>query len=161
MTEKQIFILSGPIRSGKTTQLLHWSARRDDVYGILTPDMHGKRVFMDAHSKAQFAMEASGEDQAIITIGRFAFSVAAFLKAIEIIWDSMRNRKTGWLILDEIGPLELKNTGFASVLQQVIYLTNNEKKILLVVREGLSEKVKQHFRINNAIVITSIDEKDD
>jgi len=157
MIEKRIFILSGPIRSGKTTRLLNWSTVRDDIYGILTPEISGKRVFMDIHSKEQFAMEANLEEKAIITIGRFAFSQSAFLRAIDIIRLSLKNRKMGWLIIDEIGPLELKNGGFATVLKEVIHLQNSEKRILLVVRDGLSEKVKKKFGINDAIVITTID----
>jgi len=157
MTKNRVYILSGPIRSGKTTQLLNWSTGKNNIYGILTPDVKNKRVFMDIHSKEQFDMEASIEDKAIITIGQFTFSQLAFLKAIEIIRDAINNKKTGWLIIDEIGPLELKNNGFATVLNETIHVVNNKKKILLVVREGLSEKVKKQFRIDNAITIINID----
>lgn len=156
MTEKTVYILSGPIRSGKTTQLLNWSAGREDIFGILTPDMEGEKVFMDVHSREQFTMQANAEDQAIISIGRFVFSQTAFLKATQIIRDSMRHQKACWLIIDEIGPLELNNEGFASVLKEVIHSDNTEQKIILVVREALSEKVKNQFCINNAIVMTDI-----
>jgi len=155
MTEKKTYILSGPIRSGKTTQLLNWSAGRNDVYGIITPEIEGKKVFMDVHSREQFTMEASAEDMAIITIGRYVFRQSAFLKASKIIRDSIRNRQLFWLIIDEIGPLELKNEGFASVLKDAINSVNRKLKILLVVREGLTEKVKNKFGINNAMVMTS------
>ena len=76
-----IYILSGPIRSGKTTQLLNWSAGRKDVYGILTPEIEGKKVFLNTFSREQFKMEASAEDAATITIGRYIFCQSAFFKA--------------------------------------------------------------------------------
>lgn len=155
MTEKIVYILSGPIRSGKTTQLLNWSAGRKDVYGILTPEIAGKKVFMDAQSREQFTMEADPADIAIITIGRYVFLQSAFQKASEIISDSIKNRQPNWLIIDEIGPLELKNDGFANVLKDAINSLNKKLKIILVVREGLIEKVKNQFGINNAIVMTS------
>jgi nucleoside-triphosphatase THEP1 len=152
--EKRVYILSGAIGSGKTTRLLDWSAERKDVYGILTPVINGKRVFMDVHSREQFAMEVGADETAVITVGKFVFSQPAFEKAKKIIRNS--GGKTGWLIIDEIGPLELRNEGFAGVLKEAIDSVNNEQKILLVVREGLLEKVKEKFGINKVIMISTI-----
>jgi len=36
-----IFILSKPIQSGKTTSLMEWCEDKDKVTGILTPDKEG------------------------------------------------------------------------------------------------------------------------
>jgi len=154
MTKKNIYIFSGAIGSGKTTALVNWSAARKDVHGILTPRVMNKRVFMDAKSREQFAMEAFTEDRTILKVGHFIFSYDAFLKASNIIRDAIEKRN--WLIIDEIGPLELRNEGFATVLNEVIHSSNNEQNILLVVREGLSQEVKNAFEINNAVVITDI-----
>jgi nucleoside-triphosphatase len=173
--EKKIYIISGPIQSGKTSALLQWSATRNDVYGILTPIINGKRVFMNAHSREQFAMEAddrnayskntdgkdaddrdasnkdvsntdaSNKDAAVINIGRYSFSQTAFNKAKEIIRTAIG--QANWLLIDEIGPLELNNQGFADVLQEALAALHHEQTIVLVVREGLREKVKEKFGI--------------
>ncbi|MEQ1678747.1 MAG: nucleoside-triphosphatase, partial [Chitinophagaceae bacterium] len=146
---KQVVILTAPIQTGKTTSLINWSSTRNDVYGILTPVVQGKRIFMNAHTKEQFPMEAIEEETEIQTVGRFSFSHASFQKAIQIIRDA--THKEGWLVIDEIGPLELRGEGFCAVLKEA--LTIRQQKILLVVREGLAEQVKTHFNIGEAEII--------
>lgn len=148
-----VYILSAPIRSGKTTSLVNWSAARKDVYGILTPEANGKRVFMNANTKEQFPMEARGEEETLV-VGRFAFSKAGFEKAIQIIRDAVN--KEGWLVIDEIGPLELKGEGFYEVLKDV--LSMRQEKILLVVREGLTGEVKKIFALPHMNRISSVSE---
>jgi nucleoside-triphosphatase THEP1 len=152
----KIVLLSAPIHSGKTTSLVKWSANRADVYGILTPEVSGKRMFMDAHSRQLFLMEAKEGDAEIITVGKFVFSKSNFEKANQIIREG--SSKKGWLVIDEIGPLELRGEGFSPVLKEVLAI--RQEKILLVIRDkdDTVEKVKQYFGINNAAVINSIDE---
>jgi nucleoside-triphosphatase THEP1 len=101
----------------------------------------GKRVFMDANSREQFPMEAGGEEMTTLQVGRFVFSKAAFDKAASIIRHAIS--KDGWLIIDEIGPLELRGEGFSEVLKEV--LARRKKKILLVVRNGLTEAMLKQF----------------
>ncbi len=146
-----VYILSAAIQSGKTSSLVNWSAAGKDIYGILTPVINGKRVFMNAHTRERFPMEATGEEETLV-VGRFAFSKNGFEKAIQIIRDA--TRKEGWLVIDEIGPLELSGEGFNDVLKEVLAIRKD--KILLVVREGLVQKVKEHFKIS-AREINSID----
>src|SRR5689334_7055186 len=146
-----IFILTAAIRSGKTTSLIKWSAERNDVHGILTPVVEGKRVFMNAATKEQFPMEATGTEETLL-VGRFVFSKAGFDKAIQIIRDAID--KEGWLIIDEIGPLELRGEGFHDVLNEV--LEKRKGKIILVVREGSAELVKELFK-TGAMLIHSMD----
>jgi nucleoside-triphosphatase THEP1 len=146
-----IYILSAPVQSGKTSSLINWSAARKDVYGILTPVINGKRVFMNAQTKEQFPMEATGDEETL-EVGRFVFSKAGFDKAIQIIREAVN--KKGWLIIDEIGPLELRGEGFCEVLKEVLAQRNN--KLLLVVREGLLEQVKEYFGISAATGINEI-----
>ena len=147
-----IYLLSAPVQSGKTTSLINWSAARKDVYGILTPVIKGKRVFMNAQTREQFPMEASGDEETI-TVGRFVFSKTGFDKAIQVIRDAIS--KDGWLIIDEIGPLELRGEGFSEVLKEVLVRRND--KLLLVVRKEMAQKVNDHFRIN-ASELNTIDE---
>ena len=152
MPENKIYILTGPIQTGKTTSLVNWSINREDVFGILAPVVDGKRVFMNTHTREQFPMEAvPGELQTLI-VGRFVFSQTNFNKAIQVIEDSIP--KKDWLVIDEIGPLELRGNGFADALKGVLAV--RDKKILLVVREGWVEKVKKVFKINDSTTIHTI-----
>jgi nucleoside-triphosphatase THEP1 len=152
----KVYILTAPIQTGKTTALVAWSEKREDVYGILTPVADGKRMFMNAHNRQLFLMEAKEGETETLTIGRFTFSKANFDKAIQIIKEAID--KEGWLVIDEIGPMELRGEGFAEVLKEV--LAKRKHNFLLVVRDkgDMLEKVKNQFGISNAITIRSINE---
>lgn len=146
-----IYILSAPIQSGKTTSLVQWTAERDDAFGILTPVENEKRFFMNSKTREQFPMEASGNEETL-SVGRFVFSKAGFEKAIQIIRDAIH--KHGWLVIDEIGPMELRGEGFCDVLKDV--LSARKEKIILVVREGMEEKAIEYFGIQRAKTIKEI-----
>jgi nucleoside-triphosphatase THEP1 len=154
ITTKGIYILSAPIHSGKTTSLVKWSDQRTDVYGILTPDVNGKRIFMNAHSRQLFLMEAKEGETETLPVGRFSFSKTNFDKAIQIIRDSID--KKGWLVIDEIGPLELRGEGFSKVLKEV--LEKRQHNTLLVIREkdNMVEKAKTYFGLADCIHIISV-----
>lgn len=147
---KKIVIVSGPVQTGKTTALVNWSAGRNDVHGILTPVANEKRVFMNIASRHLFRMEAREEDESVWVVGKHIFSTEHFEKAITIIKEAVH--KEGWLVIDEIGPLELRGNGFHDVLKEA--LEQRHDKILLVVREGLEEKVINHFQLPGPVCIS-------
>lgn len=149
----KVFILTGEIHSGKTTSLLEWIDGRNDVKGILTPMINNERIFFDIETKQKFKMEAAGEEE-FLSIGRYKFSKQNFEKAKAIIQNSIY--KKGWLVIDEIGPLELNEQGFHDVL--VNSLDQRDQKILLVVRNSILEEVKNKFQIENAVVVSSIND---
>ena len=153
---KQLYILTAPIQSGKTSSLVKWSESRKDVYGILTPDVDGKRIFMNAHTRQLFLMEAKEGEMETFTVGKFIFGKTNFDRAIQIIQDGMD--KPGWLVIDEIGPLELKGEGFSNVLKEV--LAKRKHTILLVVRDkdDMVKKVKSYFNITDAVQIQNTEE---
>ena len=68
---------------------------------------------------------------------------------------SARN-KTGWLLVDEIGPMELRGDGFREVLKEILAWSNERQKIILVVREGLADKVRESFQLGDAVVINKV-----
>ena len=61
--------------------------------------------------------------------------------------------KEGWLVIDEIGPLELSGEGFHDVLKEV--LSNRSEKIILVIRDGIAERVKEYFNVTVAAIINN------
>jgi nucleoside-triphosphatase len=147
-TDSSNYILAGPIHTGKTTALQNWLKERTDVSGIITPVINGKRVFQNIQTGEQFEMEATAEEKEVVVIGRFTFSKAGFNKAITIIRTAMAGKD--WLIIDEIGPLELKGEGFASILQEVT--AQRKERTIWVVREHLAEKVQEHFNFSARII---------
>lgn len=141
-----IYILAGKLHSGKTLSLLHWVQNRNDVYGILSPVMNGKRFFQDVSTKKIFLMESEADEKEVLEVGKYMFSKSAFLRAEKIILSALK-QKAGWLIIDEIGPLELKGEGLDGVLKQVLS-KNSQLKILLVIREHLLEDITAYFGIS-------------
>jgi nucleoside-triphosphatase THEP1/ABC-type thiamin/hydroxymethylpyrimidine transport system permease subunit len=152
--DKKIYILTAPVQTGKTTSLIKWAEKRDDVHGILTPVVNGARFFMNMHNRQLFAMGAKKEETEVLTVGRFVFSKTNFEKAIQIIRDSIH--KEGWLVIDEIGPMELRGEGFSDVLKEV--LANRKGNILLVIRDkdAIVEQVKEKFAMNDVLLINNI-----
>lgn len=148
---KPIWILTGMIHSGKTTTLLNWSEGRTDVTGILTPVVNAQRVLMNVKTREQFVMEAGEGETAVLEVGRFVFSKEGFDKAVEVIREGINS--SAWLIIDEIGPMELKGEGFHDILQEVLQQQQTGQTLVLVVREGMVEKVKEKFGLQDATVI--------
>lgn len=135
------YILAAPIHSGKTTALQHWLRNRHDVSGILTPVINEQRFFHDIKTGEQFAMEAAQGETAVVMIGRFTFSRDGFEKASRLLRNTIAT--SDWLIIDEVGPLELKEEGFAAVLHEIA--AQRRTKTIWVVREHLAATVQQHF----------------
>lgn len=142
----KIYILTGPIRSGKTSALLGWTAEQKSIGGILTPDNNGERVFQMLPENQILPMLANSEEDAM-EVGRFRFSKNSFQQALQAIYRSLEEKKE-WIVIDEIGPLELRGEGFADVLHDMIQNKERDYKILLVVREGMVEKVIDYFNLN-------------
>jgi nucleoside-triphosphatase THEP1 len=152
--EGKIVMLTGPIQTGKTSSLVSWSEKRNDVHGILTPVVQGKRMFMDLMKRHLFAMEAAGDETEALRVGRFAFSKTGFERAIRIIREAIPCE--GRLVIDEIGPLELKGNGFHDILKEVLSRRDRKQNLLLVAREGVIEDVRSYFGLEEALIITSL-----
>lgn len=152
MHETGIYLLTGPIGSGKTSALLEWAGKRKDVHGILTPVMNGQRVFMDIYSGEQFNMEAGEDESLFLQVGRYRFSRNGFDKAEKIIKAAVN--EPGWLVIDEIGPLELKGLGFRDMLFEL--LEERKGSLILVVRENdhMPERVVSYFGLKHVIYTT-------
>jgi nucleoside-triphosphatase THEP1 len=142
---KKIFLLTDPVHSGKTSCLLEWSGKRNDVRGILTPVIEGKRCFRDIGSGNVFPMEAEAGEDEVLAVGRYVFSKKKFDKATEILENEINH--PGWLVIDEAGPLELNDQGFAKIIHKIIHGNLPELKLILVVRDSLVEDIVRHFQI--------------
>ena len=150
-----IYILTGEIRAGKTTALLEWCKNRDDVDGLLCPDnARGKRYFLEVKSKAEFEFEVETEfknkTEDIIEIGNFKFLKSAFEKANAYLLAVASENESQYLIIDELGKLELKKEGLHLSAERLIpnYETNENKHLILVVRDYLLEAVLTHYSIS-------------
>lgn len=147
-------IITGPVRSGKTTRLARWARERGDVGGVLSPDGPNGRTFVDPATGDTCAMENPGPDEAALVIGRFRFRAAAFEWANERLRAAAASGGGTPLVIDEIGPLELAGGGLHAGLLAALDRPGGE--LLLVVRTHLVDEVRTKFGLQDAAVTSDI-----
>ncbi len=157
-----IYVFSGPVQSGKSTELLKWCNQRERIMGILMPDILGCRKIFNVKSNEIFdiqCIDATKTAELLITIGKFNFYAAAFEKANLILTDALLE-KPDWLLIDEIGYLELDGKGFYHSLVNAAEFYNNNTSygnLLITVRDSLCEEVISFFELKNSQVIHQLE----
>ena len=143
-----IYIFSGKVQSGKSARLLEWSKRTPSCAGILTPSINGKKYIVDISDGEKKALQISGEmkNSDVIKVGRYFFSQEAFEWSKKRLLRACKNDPQ-WLVIDEIGYLELKGGGFEPAVTQI--LPEIENNLLLVIRDKLVRRVIEHFKLEN------------
>lgn len=158
-----IYIFSRPIRSGKTTALLQWGTRQQNIAGVAMPDINGSRKILDLSNNTFFDIEcpdAATSKERITTIGRFHFYSSAFEKANSILLKALAQHPR-WLIIDEVGKLELAGKGFHDPVVKAIEFYGNPVapgNLLITVRVGLVEDVISLFNLRDCKVIDKLEE---
>ena len=158
MSEKNIYILSMPIQSGKTTGLKSWlgNKQKKTVSGFLTPDINGKRKVLELpeNNIVDFEVAEAGND--IVNIGKFYFKNTVF-KSLKQAFNNYIYSKPDWIVIDEIGPLEInKNDGFepefSSLVNQVKH-AGSKTKLLVVVRSSMLFDFLEKYELKNDALV--------
>ncbi len=157
-----IYILTGDIRTGKTTALLNWCKNRNNVDGVLCPDDDkGKRYFLNIKSKDTYSLAAhlDTKEDNIISIGPFQFLKSSFQNANDYLLHSNDKRDYSYLVVDELGKLELKNVGLHDSAKSIIVQHEKDKShhLILVVRESLLNEIIEHYNITQYSVLKKED----
>ncbi len=152
-----IAILTGPIRTGKTTALLT-AFPSSLAHGVLQPVVDGRRHVLCLQSGQSRPLEASADlpEQDRVHVGRFVFSAPALRWANGCIVDALDLRADGkWVVIDEVGSLELGDSGLASSVREAVTRAQSPGglHLLLVVRDGLVDAVCDAFRIGDPLVL--------
>lgn len=145
-----IFILSGNIETGKTSALLKWTQGRSDVFGVLSPrNENGIRYILDINTKECFEMEADLDQTHVVLVGRYQFFKSAFKVGNESIAKAVKNNKSGYIIIDELGKLELVSKGFyeSSLLAIAETVNNKNLHLILIIRTSLLQEIIEKFKI--------------
>lgn len=144
-----VTILTGPVRTGKTTRLLEWARACGRVAGVAQPAGPEGRVFEDVSTGDRMALEPVGPGEAAQEVGRFRFRSEAFewaearLRAALAVGASM-------ILIDEVGPLELAGAGLRRSVDAAV--AEHRGTLLLVVREALAERVRAEIAPHARIV---------
>ena len=145
----KILILSAPIQSGKTTKLMSWFEKRDKVDGILAPVKNNRRHIFCIGNNQLIDLEDVTKIEDQLKIGRFTFSLNAFNQTRKYL-QQIDPGETDWIIIDEIGPLELNGKGLEPALSECLnkwqrYPVN----IILVVRDYLLDGVIKKYNVEH------------
>jgi nucleoside-triphosphatase THEP1 len=141
-----IYIFTGEIKSGKTTRLSKWIEKNPGADGILASEIGGKRHLVRIKTNEKKLLEYSGNDPKIelTTICNFKFINSVFGWGKEELYNALL-QKPGWLIVDEIGPLELKGLALEPMVSRILQEDTESVNLVLVVRKVLVEKVIEHY----------------
>lgn len=157
LSNKSILLFSAPVKSGKTSALFNWIKNKENVQGVLTPDIDGKRMLFDIFSQTYHDFESNNvaDNSLYVFVGKYSFYKSSFQLANKILMDSMQ-MNPDWLIVDEVGKLECERQ--EGLHSSVLLLINHYKnpltkgKLLLVIRETLLEKCIQFYGLQDAEV---------
>ena len=140
----KVIILTGPVHSGKTTSLQELIAQYPDRFaGILAPVIDRQRYLLDISTGEQQCLECPVDEQDKLPVGPYVFSQTVFRWARQRLAGQAGAFPGRWLIIDEVGKLELKNQGLAPTAIEVIRQTPND--MIVVVRDTLLSCVVQHL----------------
>lgn len=153
----KVVILTGAVQSGKSTSLLKHFSNTDNVGGFICPDLNGKRMMFYKAENRVVPFQITQQDCSV-SIGKFSFDQNVFNEACGILVNPL-TLDNNWVIVDEVGPLELKEGGYYHSL--LILLENAKQKvgltIVLVVREHLVADVISKFNLSEARIIAKED----
>ncbi|UCC39877.1 MAG: hypothetical protein JSV96_19230 [Candidatus Aminicenantes bacterium] len=159
-----ILILTGPVRSGKTTflkRVVHELKKQQlEIEGFLSEavlddqEVIGYDLF-DIKKEESIPFIRKVGERGWQRVGSFFFIPQGLARAEEII---IRNKKDGLLFVDEVGPLELAGGGLWPALEKIIF--QSSKRSVLVVRANILEEFLPLLGMGDVKVFNIEDKKD-
>jgi nucleoside-triphosphatase THEP1 len=157
--EKQIFIITGNIASGKTTFLVQLNEKLREL-NIKTGGFYSPRIMDDDltigydlvhvtdNERIEFLRNDGDSNNA--EIGRFTIDEKSVLRATQWIKEDIEN---DWkiIIIDEVGKLELDEKGWYDAID--ILLSSNIKNQIWAVRNSFVDQGIKKWNLKNAVII--------
>jgi nucleoside-triphosphatase THEP1 len=150
----QIYIYSGPTHSGKTSRLETWIGKIQSIDGILMPTIDNKRYIKYIHTGEVELLETDTNNPDLVQrIGNYRFENEVFQKAQNYLLDLIHKRLE-WIIIDEVGFLELDGQGFEPAVSKVIQEVETKQNInlLLVIRDYLKDQILDFYKLDKELV---------
>jgi nucleoside-triphosphatase len=148
-----LYILSAPIHTGKTTALQHFCKQYRAV-GVLMPDANNCRQIINLATQQQEPIQLVVSEHATdIIIGNYIFDASVF--AIANLWLlEIKNAESDFIIIDEIGKLELNNSGLEPAFSDLIKkIDTDASNIIITVRDYLLQQVINKYNLQDATVV--------
>lgn len=153
----KIYIYTGKIKSGKTTNLFRWCIGKTSIGGVLQPVIDGKRFFYSIRNKELIQLEPFNDlNKDTIQIGKYNFLIKGFDKAKAILKEDFQ-QNLDWLIIDEFGPLEIDGKGLEPVITEILISKENFKgNLLVVIRENLLDMFLEKYKLKDNYTLFEI-----
>jgi nucleoside-triphosphatase len=152
-----IYILADEVRTGKTSALLEWIETWDEVRGVLCPDgKNGKRYLLDLESRKEFPLEVDEPNDKTISVGKFHFAKPSFELANYILKKAFDEAEYEFLVVDELGKLELENEGIHAAADHIFknYKPSEDQHIMTVVRTSLVKEILKKYNIRDFQIVS-------
>jgi hypothetical protein len=179
-----VYVVSGRIQTGKTTRLRAWCAdrlshpladgARPAIDGILAPVVNGHRHLLHVPTGVLRDLEDLSGGASAVNVRRFTFNADVFAWARSCLLGAARptpqsQALPAWIIVDEIGPLELSGGGLEPAVSGLLSLAGfgadgkprvrhsghkpdrserGRTRVVLVIRENLVDDVLKHFGLS-------------
>ena len=158
-SHRRIFIISGPVGSGKTAQVFKiiggLKLGSISVSGLYCPRiLDGEStigydiVDIQTNERAEFLRMTN--DVKLIKVGRYSILTEG-LEVGKNALNVSKNMKNQLIIIDEVGNLELENLGWTSQIDDL--LKDNSLHLLFTVRDSCVERVIQKWNLNSYILL--------
>ncbi len=152
-----IYILTGEIQTGKSTNLTNTIRERNDIGGFITPDVNGMRKILLLPDQKLTEFETRDDIKNVLNIGRFRFLKSSFKLAHRHTIRGCEESKISSIIIDELGKLELKDQGFHSLILSLLQRDWSTKNLIIVVRKSLLNQAIEKYHLNRARIILNED----
>jgi len=147
---KKIYIVTGKIKSGKSTFVEKWIRSKSNVAGIIQPVINGERFIKNISSNNYKKLTTNIINSTTIKIGKYLFDSETFNWA-KVQLNIAVKTKPEWLVIDEFGILELDGKGlepeFTNILKRI--KKQNHTKLLVMVRENLLDQFLDKYKLKN------------
>lgn len=145
-------ILTGPVGTGKTTALQQLIQRHPDRFaGILAPVIHHQRHLQDVSTGELRLLEVPPAAPDALPVGKYVFSATVFVWARKRLSEQAALFPQRWLILDEVGKLEVQGKGLAPVAMQILR-SDWVNNLIVVIRDSLLQHVTENLQRQYAII---------
>lgn len=161
-----IFLITGNSGSGKTTLLNELAALFENA-GIITGGftapgkwIDGQRsgfILHDIQNNRDYPLAETGVEGPE-KHGRFVFNENTLMAGNLLLKQQAGDPMTGFIIVDEVGPFELRNRGWALSLD---ILSRSEKPQLWAVRPALADQVCEQWKFKPAVTFSAVQDNAD
>lgn len=158
-SEKQYFIITGNIASGKTTFLMQLSERLKEL-NIKTGGFYSPRIIQDNETvgydlvhvmdNERIEFLKNVDESNINEIGKYKIDKNSIFHATSWIKDDIEN-DCQVIFIDEVGKLELDGKAWNDIIE--ILISSNIKNQIWSVRKSFIDQVIDKWNLKNALII--------